>query len=164
MSEFEEFLSFFPEIELPVNISSEYLRVFSSLNKPVPQLLLDKFIPEENIAFPKDPELEAEYISCFRLPENQNFKAVVYLKISLLNYDFYLLTIDNRGQTISKQIISSLRSDGKLIKEKASFIDENLRIWIMEGASDENKYFDPENSKFASFIVNEKGEILKTIE
>lgn len=162
MSEFEEFLGFFPELDLPVNISSEYLSVFSSMNKPIPLFLTNLFISDENVDAPGESELENEYIACFKLPEKQNFKAIVYLKISLLNYEYYLHSFDYAGRTISSQIISGLSYDGILLKEKAAMIDENLRVWIMEGANDENNDFDPANSKFLSFYLDDAGQILKT--
>lgn len=156
-SEFEFFLSFFPEAELPVNLSSDYFSMFGTLNKPVPELLSKKYI---DLAFEEDTDEFAEIIPCFSLPETENFKGIVYLKISLLNYDFYLHTFDNAGRTIAYKIISSMNSDGSEIHEKAALIDDMLRIWIMEGDNDESNHFDPANSKFISIHVNDKGEIV----
>lgn len=161
MSEFEEFLTFFPVIELPVNISSEYFSLFSSFNKPLPRLLTDKFLIDENKDLSEEDYSETEYIACFRLNENQNFNAVVYLKISLLTYEYYLHTFDNAGRTISTQVISSLNSDGSIIKETAAMIDESLRIWKMESVSDGSFNFDPANNLFESFYLSESGEIIK---
>lgn len=161
MSEFEDFLSYFPLIELPVNISSEYFSIFSSFNKPLPWLLTDKFLIDENKDISEEDYSETEYIACFRLNENQNFNAVVYLKISLLTYEYYLHTFDNAGRTISTQVISSLNSDGSIIKETAAMIDESLRIWKMESVSDGSFNFDPANNLFESFYLSESGEIIK---
>lgn len=161
MSEFEDFLSYFPLIELPVNISSEYFSLFSSFNKPLPRLLTDKFLIDENKDISEEDYSETEYIACFRLNENQNFNAVVYLKISLLTYEYYLHTFDNAGRTISTQVISSLNSDGSIIKETAAMIDESLRIWKMESVSDGSFNLDPANNLFESFYLSESGEIIK---
>jgi hypothetical protein len=157
-SEFEFFLSFFPEAELPVNLSSDYFSMFGTLNNPVPELLSKKYI---YLAFENDNDEFAEIIPCFSLPETENFKGIVYIKISLLNYDFYLHTFDNAGRTIAYEIISSLNSDGSEIHEKAAMIDDLIRIWIMEGDNGESNNFDPANSKFISFHVNDNGEIVE---
>jgi len=157
-SEFEYFLSFFPEAELPVNLSSEYFSMFGTLNKPVPELLTKKYLESDSTEMADD---YTEIVPCFSLPETENFKGVVYLKISLLNYDFLLHTFDNAGMTIAFSIISSLTSNGTEVHEKAALIDEMLRIWIMEADTGESNNFDPANSKFISFQINDKGEIVE---
>lgn len=157
-SEFEYFLSFFPEAELPVNLSSEYFSMFGTLNKPVPELLANKYLESDSTEMADD---YTEIVPCFSLPETENFKGVVYLKISLLNYDFLLHTFDNAGRTIAFRIISSLTSNGTEVHEKAALIDEMLSIWIMEADTDESNNFDPANSKFISFQINDKGEIVE---
>lgn len=164
MSEFEDFLTYFPLIELPVNISSEYFSVFSSFTKPVPEILISKYIMDESRIVAEENDPETEYIACFRINENQNFNAIVYLRISLLNYEYHLHTYDNAGRTISSEVISSLNYDGTFIKETAALIDETLRIWKMEGTSAENSDFDPANTRFESFLINDNGEIIKKTE
>jgi hypothetical protein len=157
-SEFEFFLSFFPKVELPANLSSEYFSMFGTMNKPIPELLAKKYLELEST---ENNDVYTEIVPCFSLPETENFKGVVYLKISLLNYDFLLHTYDNAGRPIAYRIISNMTSNGTDIHEKAALIDDMLRIWIMEADTDESNNFDPAISKFISFHVNDKGEIVE---
>lgn len=182
LSEFEHFLGFFPEVELPVSISSQYLDIFSNYNKVLPQFLISKYIIGEDIVFPdklvstynrhKDHEVnsdeesndnswEDEFIACFKLPDSHDFHAVVYLKISLLNYDYFLHTFDSAGRTISSIIISGMNSDGQKINEKVALIGEDLKIWIMEATIFENEGIEKSVSDLPGFYIDDKGKILK---
>jgi hypothetical protein len=180
LSEFEHFLNCFPEIELPVTISSQYFDVFSNFNKVLPQFLINKYIIGEDIVFPdkivstydhhknyeinSDEELpnnEDEFIACFKLPESGDFHAVVYLKISLLNYDYFLHTFDSAGRSISSKSISGMNSDGQKITEKAALIEDNLKIWIMEGIIDENEGIEQSVRDLPGFYIDEKGKIMR---
>ena len=181
LSEFEHFLGFFPEVELPVSISSQYLDIFSNYNKVLPQFLISKYIIGEDIVFPdklvstfnrhKDREVnsdeesndnswEDEFIVCFKLPESHDFHAVVYLQISLLNYDYFLHTFDSAGRTISKKTISGMNYDGQTITEKAAMIDGDLKIWIMEGIREENDDFKQSSRNLPGYCIDVKGNII----
>jgi len=182
LSEFDHFLICFPEIELPVTISSQYFDIFSNYNKVLPQFLINKYIIGEDIVFPdkivstydrhknyeihsdeesNDNTEEVEFIACFRLPESADFKAVVYLKISLLNYDYFLHTFDSTGRTISRISISGMNYDGQKITEKAALIEDDLKIWVMEGVKDENASIGQSRPNLPGFYIDNKGNILR---
>lgn len=103
-------------------------------------------------------EEDKEIIPCFRIEESANYRAIVFLEISLLNYDYYLQTFDLMGNILSYQKISSMNSDGTKIMEKAARIDENLIIWTL--SSEDDNDFDPSNSKFSAYRISEHGTII----
>ena len=158
---FEDFLSYFPEAELPVNISSEYMNIFGKINTPVPEDMINEFILNGKPRIYGPEEIENEYIACFLLPDTREFKAIVYINISLLNYEYFLHTFDNAGRTISCIAIASLNSDGKQITEKTAMIDDKYQIWTMEGSSGNDHEFDPSESLFVKLYITANGEILE---
>jgi len=162
--EFEMFLSLFPEVEMPVTLSSDYFEVFSKNNKPIPEIDIWKFILNDdtknaNNEIPDDL-YEDEFVACLKIPETVKFHAIVYLKIGILKYEYFLHTFDTNGKFISKQLIASMTSDGELIKENVAFIDEDLIVLNMEGDTKINENYNPETSNAKSYEINEKGEIL----
>ena len=217
--EFQKFLDLFPEIELPVTLSSEYLEVFSKYNKPIPEILLRKYILNEKIHIPDDiaaqynphlaaekddekkekkflsleeldlkifdksnhehhhhedeeaqeeeeegggkTEVEDEYIAAFKIKGTGRFYAVVYIKISLLNYEYILHTFDLNGNTIDKKTIAKMTVDGENIKELVAMIDEDLVILVMEGDKHKDENFDPEKSVFFTYQIDDDGHIVE---
>jgi len=164
-TEFEQFVSLFPEVELPITLSSEYFDIFSKYNKPIPELFIYQFIDDDNSKIVNndfdDDLLEDEYIACLKIPELKDFNALVYLRIGILKYEYFLHTFDNNGKLLSKQLIASMTSDGDVIEENVAFIDEDLIILIMEGDTKVDADYSPENSKVKSYEINDIGKILK---
>lgn len=169
---FKSFLTLFPEIELPLTISSEYLDIFSKYNKPIPEIDIYKYIindksienkwVEENNSTDIDVDLfEEEYIACLKLPDTKKFHALVYLKIGILNYEYILQTYDLTGNKLSKQLIASMTAKDNIIKELVAFIDEDLIVLIMEGDKNINEKYNPEKSRPLSFEINDQGYVLK---
>jgi len=157
----DDFLLYFPEAELPINISSEYMGMFGQINIPVPEDLIKEYLLDNDPESLYQDGLEIEYIPCFQLPGGKNFKAIVYLKISLMNYEYFLHTFDNAGRTISVKMIATMSSDGNQIKEKTAMIDENNVVWTLEGVSSSHMDFDPSDSLFIGFFIDEKGKIIE---
>ncbi len=204
LTEVEKFVSLFPEVELPVTLSSEYNEIFSKYNKPIPEILIKKYILGEDIYIPKvidtsyepshlkdhqhshslnlsefsldsnienirkeddesnkneETSIEDEYIACLRLPDITRFFGLVYLKIGLLSYEYFLHTFDKKGKTISKQKIASLIAKNDVITEHVALIDEDLIVLIMEGKKQIQQDFNPQNSNFISFEIDDDGYI-----
>lgn len=165
LTEFKFFLSLFPEVEMPVTLSSDYHEIFSKENKPIPEIDIYKYILDDGTKSATneipDDFYDDEYIACLKIPETVNFHAIVYLKIGILKYEYFLHTYDANGIFISKQLIANMSSDGKTIKENVAFIDEDLIVLNMEGDVNVNENYNPQNSNAKSYEINEKGEILE---
>jgi hypothetical protein len=164
----KQFYAFFPEIELPITLSEEYTGVFTKYNKPIPMDLIQSFILEQHLFLPEeeiDSDLEIEeYVPCFKLPKNKNYRAVVYWKASLLKYEYVIHTYDLKGKTITKHVIASTTSDGKKIRQIVATIDPDLEIYIMGGDADSDNFYDPEKSKAFSLEITPTGQIIHHFE
>ncbi len=126
---FEQFLSFFPEIELPVTLADESHHHFSAHNDPIPQELIDQFL----VPLEEDHDEHTEYIACIRIPETYQFHAIVYWKAGLLSYQYFLATFTEQGDLIQKRAIAGTHAgDGKMTQSVAT-IDDDWIIYIVSG-------------------------------
>jgi len=165
----DKFYDYFPEIELPVTLSEEYSNIFTKYNKPLPIDLIDTFILESKMFFAEDAEVDPmseieEFVPCFRLPQNKKFHAVVYWKASLLKYEYFLHTFDLNGKSIARQVIASTTADGKKIRQIVATLDPDLEIYVMGGDSDNENFYDPENSKAFSLEITPLGQFIHHFE
>jgi len=162
--DFATFLNLFPEVELPLTLSSDHFSTFSKYNKPIPEVYIQKYILNDNSDFEEkelnEDTMDDEYIACFKIPDTLHFVAIVYLKIGLMSYEYYLHTYDEKGKTISKKIIASMTSDGKTIKEHVAFLDEDLVVLMMEGKTEDVNNYNPNDSKANSYLIDDQGNIV----
>lgn len=128
------FLSFFPEVDLPVTLSEEYVQEFSINNVPLNLRAIDDWITQWE--GPLDEV--TEYIPCFKIKETFDIHAIVYWKAGLMTYEYIMITLDKQGNLIDRKVVSSTRSDGKTIKRSIASIDEDWIIHIIAGENDEH--------------------------
>lgn len=129
---FANFLKLFPKVELPITLDEHSHHTFSKENKPLPAALIEKFI------IPHDKgqiDEFTEYIPCFRIPEQQDFEAVVYWKAMLMDYNYIMITFDKKGNFIQSYHIGGTRSDGHQIARLLSTIHPSLQIDLAAGSS-----------------------------
>lgn len=132
----EEFLSFFPTVELPVTLTDDLHLVFSQRNEPFPQAILEQYLwPLENEVV----DDMTEFVPCFRLPNTYNFHAFVYWKAELLNYQYVLVSISEKGELIDKKVIAGTTSDGDSLTTAITTIEEDFEILVLSGHSEEEK-------------------------
>lgn len=126
---FDEFLDFFPVVELPVVLTEESIHSINKINKPLPGIAIQKFIKAW------DPHIDdfEEFVPCLRFEVSKSIVAIVYWKATLLSYEYYLLTINNKVELLSKKIIAGLISNGTDIRRSAATIKEDLTIHIVAG-------------------------------
>lgn len=155
-----DLLDFFPLIELPITLTSEIHHVFLRENKPLPQRLINKFLqPNEEV----DDGL-TEYAACFRLPDAELYKAIIYWKASLMSYEYILATYRNNGQLIDSKVIGGTKSDGTTLLKRVATIDEDSLILIAEGIGplDERQY-NADQSHTYQLEIAETGDIFQMI-
>jgi len=126
---FDHFLSFFPEVTLPITLADETHHDFSAHNEPIPQELIDLFlVPHE-----PDHDEHTEYIACIRIPQTYQFHAIVYWKAGLLSYQYFLATFTEQGELIQKRALAgTYAADGKMTQSVAT-IDEDWIIYVVSG-------------------------------
>lgn len=148
-----DFLSFFPEVELPVIFNDENLLEFSKNNTALSPDAIDQWIRkwEHNI-----DEL-TEFVPCIKIPDTAEFTGIVYWKGELLKYEFILVTIDNNGQLVNRKPIASVIADDKTIKKSIATIDPDWIIHIIAGetAQSETNYDSSKSRAFAMEILSD---------
>lgn len=153
---FKDLLSFFPELELPTSFSEEHIIIFSKENKPLPPEIIEGFISKWET---KDSEY-TEFIPCGMIESNNDYTALVYWKGDLLKYEYIIVTLDPRGNLITKKTIASTIAEGSVIKKSVAYIDEDLIIHIVAGANEADTDYDADQSKAFSMEILPTGDII----
>ena len=129
---FEQFLTYFPMVELPFTLGEDTHHLFSQENKPLPPAVVETFIlPLEG----EEPDEMTEYIACFQLPASGKYHAVVYWKAGLLNYQYRLATFDTKGNFIAEKVIAGTTYDAAELTQTMAVIQEELLIYLVSGQS-----------------------------
>lgn len=155
---FDNFLTLFPEVELPIALTTDIHIEFSKHNPPIPQAMVDEYL-----ASAYDDEF-TEYIACFRIPNTKSFHAVVAWRAGLMEYEYHLVTFDKSGNLLDKRVIAGTKSNGKLVTRSVATIEADWLINIVEGSemvkTDGDSLFNPNSSKVISLELTFDGEIM----
>jgi hypothetical protein len=156
MSKLERILHYFPETELPVLISEDYLSEYELNSDPFPQAFIDEVMME----WEKEIDEFTEFIPCVRLPKEEKYEAVIYWKGGLLKYDFILVTLDKKGELISKKSIASTVVNDNIIKKSVASIEPDHIINIVAGQTLDGEDYDASLSKAFAMEILPTGEII----
>jgi hypothetical protein len=156
MSKLERILHYFPETELPVLISEDYLSEYEINSDPFPQTFIDEVMME----WEKEIDEFTEFIPCVRLPKEEKYDAVIYWKGGLLKYDFILVTLDKKGELISKKSIASTVVNDNIIKKSVASIEPDHIINIVAGQTLDGEDYDASLSKAFAMEILPTGEII----
>ncbi len=146
-SEFNLFLKYFPEVELPILLGEDEHHTFSAENEMLPPDLVGKFLLQGEYEFiplmqdaleevEEDDNAFIEYIPCFKLPDTDGFHAVVYWKADLLKYEYILNTFDLNGKSIAAHVVGGMKAEGNQVKQSVTHIQEDGFIYIAEGVAE----------------------------
>lgn len=155
----EDLFSFFPEVELPLEVTDHLVMAADSVNKVLPAEIIEKYIvPWEG----KEEFNEfTEFVPILKIQDTEEFYALIYWKGGLMRYEYILVTIDKEGELISRRPIASTISDGVTVKKSVAQIDEDLIIHIMAGENiADSKSYDPSNSQAFNMEVMHTGDII----
>ncbi len=153
---YKEFLKIFPEATLPAVISKDSIIDFSRNNVALPPTAIEKYI---NVWDPDDNEF-IEYIPCFKFKLEKDFTALVYYKAELLKYEYFLVTLDKKGQLITRKVIAGLISDGVKTVQSAATITEDFSIHIAGALTEESHLFQGNDSKQTYMEIHPNGQIV----
>lgn len=130
---FEDLLSYFPEVELPVILSEESPHTFDRHNTPFPAHIIEAFLVQID---PGTIDEFTEYVPCFRLPDQADFHALIYWKAGLLDYQFHLVTYDKKTlKLIDHSTLAGVQSINNKLSRSVATIDEDLIIHVVKGES-----------------------------
>lgn len=155
---FEDLLSYFPEIELPINITEDLVFAADAHNKVLPPEIIESFILKWG-----DTEIDefTEFVPVLKIKDTDEFHAIIYWKGGLMKYEYFLVTLDKAGNLITKKPIASTISDGNSVKKSVALIDEDMIIHIMAG---ENKSkdidYNPSHSQAFNMEILPTGDII----
>jgi hypothetical protein len=153
---FNDFLTYFEEIIPPILITDETIENIKGVVKPLHPDLINEFI----VRWEGEIDEFTEIIPCFALPQQDEYRALVYWKASLLRYEYIIATLDKSNTLISKKTICGTVVEGEIIKKSVAQIDHDLIIHIQAGASFEEHDYDPEQSQAFSIEIMPSGEML----
>lgn len=154
---FKEFLGYFPEVAPPFTITDESISKFKEVNDYIPE----DGVQEHIHAWESDEVDEfTEYFPCLRLPTTNKYIALIYWKASILKYEYFLVTLDQKGSLISKKVICGMVVENNIISTSAARIDEDRIIHIMIGSIIDNESFDGSNTKAYNMEIMDDGNIL----
>jgi hypothetical protein len=154
----EEFLDFFPIIELPVTLSEDSIIHIQKINKVFPEPVLDTTIRKwEKV----EADEFTEYVPCFTAARKEKFVIIVYWKASLTGFEYFAVTLGYDFQLIDRKQISSMLYTGEHVKSSVVHIDEDLTFHVVAGISSRNSdSFDPGKTQAFHFEIDPQGEFI----
>lgn len=156
---FEDYLSFFPEVELPVTLTESTHHELEKVNLPFAQAIQLAYVQPADFG---EQDEYTEYMPAFKLLHEKAFKAVVFWKASLLSYEYILSTYTPKGELISSVVISKVEADENGISKSATVITTEWVVYVSEGfVGTEVDEFDATQSVNYSFEVLPNGEIVR---
>ena len=154
----EELLGFFPEVELPIEVTEELVNTAESVNKVLPAAMIEAFFTQwEN---KEDFDEFTEFVPILRIKEAEEFHALLYWKGGLMKYEYIMVTLDKNGNFITRKPIASTLSDGNTVKKSVAKIDEDMIIHIMAGENEADGNYDPSRSQAFNMEVLFSGDII----
>ncbi|MEM9549117.1 MAG: hypothetical protein AAGA77_24230 [Bacteroidota bacterium] len=156
--ELEDLLSFFPEVELPIEVTEDLVNTADSVNKVLPASIIEKYI----VQWEKKEDFDefTEFVPILRIREAEEFHALVYWKGGLMKYEYILVTLDKKGNFITRKPIASTLSDGNTVKKSVAKIDEDMIIHIMAGENEVDGNYDPARSQAFNMEILYSGDVI----
>ncbi|MCB0638527.1 MAG: hypothetical protein KDC54_17980 [Lewinella sp.] len=156
---FEQLLSQFPEIELPVVLGEDTHHVFSRENDPLHAAVIDQFLlPLEE----EEMDEMTEFVPCFRLPGTKDYRAIVYWKAGLLHYQYRLVTYDKKGNFIDGKVIAGTTFDGEDVTRSMATITDQYQVYIVSGQQQfQLDDYDAKMSTAVRFQISNGGKIVE---
>lgn len=155
---FQDFLNAFPEAELPVDLTEETRSIFGKENKPLAKRVIEEFI----VPIDNDIDEFTEYIPCFKIPRTGDFHAVVLWKAGLMNYEYFIITFDKKGNLIEKKMIAGTQVKGDALLRTVTTIKEDWTIASVVGvvSANDDLAYDPATSLDSMLELTPEGKIL----
>ena len=155
-SGFDQFLSFFPEIDLPITLNDEIQLTFSRQNKPLPMALSHAFLPGEST----DMDEYLEFVPCFQLASDGQYYVIVYWQATLMEYKYVMSSFSKNGHIISKKTLGGTVFDGTKVTQAVATIDAERAIHVVQGSNDaDSPHYDPGASIAVHFEIQDDGQI-----
>jgi hypothetical protein len=119
--------------------------------------MIESFILAED----EEDDGMTEFIPCFRLPDTQDYYALVYWKAGLMSYDYILATYTKEGDAmIDSHSIAGTIVEGNNLIQSVAIIASDKSIYIATGKeTDDFLDLDTSKNKTRTVEINEDGSI-----
>ncbi len=152
------FLKLFPVIAPPLTLTDESIFAFSKKNKLINQETALEVMSKLEPDF--DEQEDREYVPCCALEVSDEFHTLIYWRASTLNYEYYVINLDKKGQLLDRRLIAGLiAQEGTVVRMYVS-IDINLIFYIAAHAVDEQRVAQTEDAQTYSLEILPDGSII----
>ncbi|TVR75886.1 MAG: hypothetical protein EA409_13995 [Saprospirales bacterium] len=150
---FQNLLKRFPVIDLPVTLGENTEREFYTRHEPLPEALIDAFLP---VFFPIELRDEfMEFVPCFKLKDTTGFHALVLWVAGLTVRSYFLVTLNDKGEELQCRAIGGMSFDEESISRTITRIEEDWMIYTVTSVSE-----DETDLEARSETISEKIELL----
>lgn len=158
---FENFINFFPEVELPYTITSDTQRFLSVQNDPLSATWMFNFVLDKDAVIDEF----TEYMPCFSIPGTKQFFAIVYWEAGIDGSTYYLTTFSKTGVMIDKAKIAGTKYGDDGLYQMVCTISPNWLFSTVEGKLDEQgnvaAISEEDKHLYSSLQMSGDGEIVK---
>ena len=155
----KKFLSFFPQVDLPITLGIDTHHIFSEKNKPLSESVIKEVLLP---LFPEHTDID-EYVPCFSIPPTDQYYAVVYWRAGLLQYEYYLLTFDREGNLITNRSIAGQKSNNQDILNRVATLEKDRTILIVQGTEQPSQQYDAGSSQKFHFEIQPDGSVIDSL-
>ena len=133
---FENFINFFPVVELPYTITSETHRILSANNDPIAAKWMFEHV------YPQKESIDefTEFMPCFAIPGTNKFFGLIFWEANLEGNSFYLSTFSLKGILINQQKIAGMKYVENGILQMVCTISPNWLFSCVEAKVDQDGY------------------------
>lgn len=154
---FEDFLNFFPPVELPFSITSDTERAIAQVQDPLNPAWVTRFLLD-----PEELDEYTEFMPCFSFPNTEKFFGIVYWQASLEGNAYFLTTFSKSGNIIDHKIIAGTIYLKDAMVQMVCSISEDWSILRSEAELLANGEINKEKEPKTKFIqMTLEGELLE---
>ena len=154
---FSDFVSIFPDVSLPVTLSTDAQRQIESVNEPLNAAWMSKFVLDES-----QIDDFTEFMACFKIPDTKDFLALVYWQASLEGNAFFLTTFSKNGNLLDHKLVSGTLYLEDGMKQLVCSIAKDWSINRVEGILGPNgEIVKTDDPKMTFMQISMDGEIIE---
>jgi hypothetical protein len=154
---FSDFVSIFPDVSLPVTLSTDAQRQIESVNEPLNAAWMSKFVLDES-----QIDDFTEFMACFKIPDTKDFLALVYWQASLEGNAFFLTTFSKNGNLLDHKLIAGTLYLEDGMKQLVCSIAKDWSINRVEGILGPNgEIVKTDDPKMTFMQISMDGEIIE---
>jgi hypothetical protein len=159
MSEFQDFIELFPEIELPISLSSDTQRLIAKTQEPLNEKWVVQYLLEEGDWLDEF----SEFMPCFRIPNTLNYVGLVYWEAGLFGNAFQLVTFSKTAKIVDRFVLAGTKYEQNELVTTVCQLRANHTISQIQGRVDAKtaKPLPRDNEAQALLKITDDGEVIE---